>query len=194
MTPDQLTAWVLPIALATCVLMGFSTLVVSIRTAWIMRSIAWATVGFGLMGASVMLAPKWSQIVLEFGSFKAHVAQLNSENLRLASENARLNDQIAKVASLGTQQFGTAGEAIASIKNARDAAQWAGFLPDSPDAYRLEIPAKDPGFAASLGQALDVPADKVTEAFEQKGYTVLKVPTAQDLAQSPANELWIAPK
>ncbi|MGF7004758.1 hypothetical protein [Aminobacter sp. BE322] len=194
MTPELLGEWLLPVALAACILGGLAIVFVSVRTGWVKQAISWATVSFGLIGAVMILSPKWTTFAIEWGDLKATVAKLQDENRKLAAENGNLTSQIAQVSSLARSDFASAQDAVTSILNTRNAVAWADFLPATPEAYRLEISPENSNFAAEIAAKLNTSPTDVTKAFETSGYTLLKLPTPTDLKNSPAKSLWVTPR
>lgn len=191
MTPLNYNAWLFQAALSACVLAGFAIVVVSIRTGWITKAIAWATAAYALTGAVMLLSPKWSTVVFEYKDFKTTISQLETANSQLTAQNEVLHNQIRLVASLGKADTGTAQAAVAKIKDTREAVQWADFLPANTDAYRLAVPANNTTFATEIATKLNSSPEAVTKAFESSGYTILKQPTANDLSTTDAKALWI---
>jgi hypothetical protein len=193
MTPEIYGSWLLQAAMPICVLAGLGIVIVTIRTSWLLKAIAWATVSFALIGGTMILAPKWTTIALEWGEFKANIAKLEEENARLVAANASFKQQIETVAQLGSDQFKTAKDAVATIAAVRDKVGWADFLPASGN-YRLEIAPNNANFAHEIATKLNASPADVSKAFEESGYTVLKQPTTTDLENNPPRYLWVTPR
>lgn len=194
MTPETFNTWLVQAALSVCVLSGLSVLVVSTRAGWIGKTITWAIVSFGFVGAMMILSPRWSKLAFEWNDFKAEIARLEQENHTLAAANKQYAAQIAKVANLANAPFKSAGDVVATIQQTRDAVTWADFLPSGQNSYRVEVSKSDPKFSKAIAEILKANPGNATEALGAAGFTVLQRVNEQDLKDSPADALWVTPK
>ncbi|MCG5477468.1 MAG: hypothetical protein KK478_00115 [Ensifer alkalisoli] len=194
MTPEIYGSWLLQVAMSFCVVAGAATIIVSVRTGWILKAIAWSTVGFCSLGALMLLAPKWTSVAFEYGQLKTTITRLQEVNSQLVAEKATYQRQIQAVAQLKTGGFKTAQDAVASYTDIRNKVEWADFLPSDTTDYRLEVAPNNEKFANDLAEKLNTSPANVSRAFEDSGYTVLKQPTPADLESNPASYLWVTPR
>jgi hypothetical protein len=195
MTPEQFSNWLPPASLAVSLVAGFVVLMVSVRTGWIERAVKWATVGFGGIGAAMVLVPTGKQIAVQYDDFKTTISQLQNEKANLVAENAKLNSQISLVSLLGQDDKKTAKDAIAQIVKVKSEVPWADFLPSNPNSFAVAVSPDNPEFTSTVAKSLNVPESDVTKAFKDTGFTVLKASkNSGDLTNVPASELWVTPK
>jgi hypothetical protein len=97
MTPELFGSWMLQVAMMLCVVAGLAMTIVAVRTGWILKAIAWTTLGFGATGAVMILAPKWTEVVFEYKDFKARIAELEDANATLVAQATNYQKQIASL-------------------------------------------------------------------------------------------------
>jgi hypothetical protein len=192
MTPELLTSWLLPLALSACALSGLAVIVVCVRGGW-KHSITWAVVSFGLIGAMMLLSPKWSTFAFEWGEMKATLAELQKRNSLLLAENARYAEQIKDVSSIATATYSSAEDLVQTIKATRARVDWADFLPSSTQAYSVAVSPESDLFKKMIAQQAGSSADAVVKALEDNKWTLVKPATLTDLSETPANSIWITP-
>ena len=192
MTPELLTSWLLPLALSACAVSGFAVIIVCVRGGW-KHSITWAVVSFGLIGAMMLLSPKWSTFAFEWGEMKATVADLQKRNTMLLAENARYAEQINDVSSIATAKYSSAEDLVQTIKATRARVDWADFLPASTQAYSVAVSPESDQFKKMIAQQVGSDVDAVIKAIEDNNWTLVKPATLNDLSETPANSLWITP-
>lgn len=192
MTPEVFTSWLLPVALAACALAGFAVVSVCVRSGWT-QSITWALVSFGLIGAMMLLSPKWTTFALEYGDLRATVAELRQENTRLSAENAHYAEQIEKVSGIATAKFTSAQDLVETLKLTREAVGWADFLPANKSSYGVAISPESEQFKNTLSGIAGEGVGALSKLFEDNNWTVVKPASSTDLSETPANALWITP-
>lgn len=195
MTPELFSSWISPASLGASLVAGIIVLMVSVRTGWIERALRWATVGFGGIGAAMVLVPTGKQIAVEYDDFKTTISQLQEEKANLVAENSKLNSQIRLVSLLGDSNQKTAQEAITQIEKIKSQVSWADFLPSNPNSFGVAVSPDNPEFASTVARSLNVPESDVAKVFKDAGFTILKMPeNGGSLSNVPATDLWVAPK
>lgn len=143
---DSQTAfsWVTVGAVALASLLGAVMVATVSRSYWKTLSIAASPVAFALIGAGLLLAPKWTEFVFEYGDMKIQIAKLEEtqrQNAILISERDGLLNQVADL---------NAEKAIvrSAVAKAVEAAAVAKTQPFDPSKWD--------GAATQLNNALDL--------------------------------------
>ena len=139
MTPDIAHSWGIVFGVVACLIAGLAVMLVSVRTAWIAKTIAVLTVVYAVIGLLFLTTPKWTEVVIKLGDFEAKIAQLEAELSKVQTANADLQAQISLVAAADPQQQKTAADFVKAAQYARSKAEWAKSLPAKSSNYKLEL-------------------------------------------------------
>ncbi|CDZ60460.1 Hypothetical protein NGAL_HAMBI2605_10300 [Neorhizobium galegae bv. orientalis] len=192
MTPEFFNSWLLQAVLVACALCGVSVLILSVRTGWIGRTVTWAIVSLAVLGAMMVLSPRWTKFAFEWGELKAELAALKNERESLVASNSKLTAQIAEVSKLSTAKFTSAQDVFSSIQKTRQNVSWADFLPATSASYRVEA-TDSAALNKVISDAVKSNPTNVTKALETMGFKVLQPATAGDLRAAPPDALWVTP-
>jgi hypothetical protein len=193
MTPAEISKWTLPIAIAAASFTGFAMIWLSMRTGWIRKSIGTAMVSFGLIGAVLLLSPKWENLIVKIGNVEAEMARLKADNEQLAARNNSLEAQIRQVASLGSGDYPSAEDLVSKIYATRESVDWAKFLPSNDTSFGVALKPNTPAFKNVMGAEFGADAARISKLIEDSQLTLVKPAGEAELKLTTPSDLWIMP-
>lgn len=193
MTPKDLHDWTLPIAIAAAAIAGVAMISLTVRTSWIRKSITWAIVSFGFLGATLLLSPKWERFLVQWGELKAEIASLEKQNSELQREKESLVSQIRLVSSLSNSDFASAEELVSKIESTRNSVDWAKFLPADDSQYAISVKPGSTRFLDLLNTQPGFDAKKFGEILQDNNLTLVETAIKSDLQTASPDDLWVMP-
>jgi hypothetical protein len=181
MTPELVNAWLLVAALALAVLIGALMSGASARTVFHNRETLWATVAFGAVGASLLLAPKWTQLVVKYDKFEARLAQLEQFNrsqsvliAKLAAVNSDLSRKVATTTRAVQDTIPVVQSIVPTVAASAGPTNSAAYAKQSLELENALRAIMSPDASASMPTHAEITGESLppTIALEQAGQTI----------------------
>jgi hypothetical protein len=194
MTPSLATDWMLPIALGFSVFSGLLVLIITMRIGWKKTAVSFALVTYGLLGAILILSPKWHVMSAKWGRGSGELQLTALQNqLKIAeAENSKLKEQINTVARLDDKTLTAAGW-IGAARNAKSVADWVDFIPGQNEAFKIAIPPDDQVQLGPIAAKLGKQTTELQAVMKDYGLTFFRDVTQAESMKTPITDLWLNP-